>query len=70
MKKMTETAAARIQSAEALKNDGMVNKDSFAARAQRVTAQNNNSRPAPNNGPSTTGQPSGSGRGNNPPRKK
>tara|TARA_B100000745_G_C19965646_1_gene326620 strand:+ start:222 stop:353 length:132 start_codon:yes stop_codon:yes gene_type:complete len=43
-----------------------VPKGSFAARAQSAAA--GNSRPP--NGPSTTGKPSGGGRGNNPPKGK
>jgi len=31
-----------------------------------MAKQNSSSRPRPNNGPSTTGKPSGGGRGNNP----
>ena len=40
MKKMDKNAAARIQSAEAKKNGGMVSKGSFASRAQRAAAKN------------------------------
>ena len=70
MSKMTKRAAARIQSNEA-KAFGKTSSNSFAARAQR--AANNNqpkSTPRPPNGPSTTGEPSGKGRGNNPPKSK
>lgn len=38
--KMDKTAAARIQSSEAKKNDAMVEKDSFTARAQRAAEKN------------------------------
>jgi hypothetical protein len=37
---MTLKDAARIQSAEAKKNGGMVPKGSFASRAQRAAAKN------------------------------
>ena len=37
---MTTDAAARIQSSEAKKNDGKVEKGSFPARAQRAAAKN------------------------------
>ena len=37
---MTTDAAARIQSSEAKKNDGKVEKGSFPARAQRGAAKN------------------------------
>ena len=39
---MTKEDAARIQSAEAKKKDGKVEKDSFAARAQRAADTNVN----------------------------
>ena len=39
-KQMTVPAAARIQSAEARINDGKVQSDGFAARAQRAAAHN------------------------------
>ncbi|GGW57759.1 hypothetical protein [Alishewanella tabrizica] len=61
-KPMTKAAAARIQSATAIKNDGLVPKGSFAAKATSVAAKNAASRPAPPNGPSKTGNPSGGGR--------
>lgn len=64
---MTKAAAARIQSATAKENGGKVAKDSFAARAQSAAA---NAAPKPTNAPSTTGNPSGKGRGNNPPKGK
>ncbi|WP_462176106.1 hypothetical protein [Pseudoalteromonas gelatinilytica] len=71
MKNMTQSAAARIQSAEAKANNGLVEQGSFATRAQRAAANNQqSSRPAPPNGPSKTGNPSGPGRGNNPPKSK
>ncbi len=63
-KSMDKAAASRIQSATALKNGGIVPKDSFAARAQSAS-----SKPRPENGPSKTGEPSGKKRGNNPPKK-
>lgn len=65
-KRMTQAAASRIQSATALQNGGIVPKGSFAARAQSAAAANNR----PPNAPSTTGNPSGGGRGNNPPKGK
>lgn len=71
MKNMTQSAAARIQAAEAKANNGLVEKGRFAARAQRAAAGNQqSSRPAPQNGPSKTGNPSGPGRGNNTPKSK
>lgn len=66
---MTKAAAARIQSATAKANGGIVPKGSFAAKANSVAAKAEASRPAPPNGPSKTGNPSGGGRGNNPPAK-
>jgi hypothetical protein len=66
-KSMSKAAAARIQSATAKANGGSVPKGSFAARAQS-SASASSSRPP--NGPSTTGNPSGGGRGNNPPKGK
>lgn len=68
-KPMTKAAAARIQSATAKINGGIVPKGSFAAKASSAAAKNAASRPAPPNGPSKTGNPSGGGRGNNPPAK-
>jgi len=65
--KMTQAAAARIQSATAKVNNGQVSKGSFAARAQSAADKPNVSPP---NGPSKTGNPSGKGRGNNPPKNK
>jgi hypothetical protein len=71
MKNMTQSAAARIQAAEAKTNNGIFEKSGFAARAQRAAAGNQkSSRPTPPNGPSKTGNPSGSGRGNNTPKSK
>lgn len=65
--KMSKAAAARIQSAEAKTNNGVVTKGSFAARAQAAAATSTS---RPPNGPSTTGGKSGKGRGNNPPKSK
>ncbi|SKA00870.1 Interferon-induced 6-16 family protein [Oceanospirillum multiglobuliferum] len=65
---MSKAAAARIQSATAVSNGGSVPKGSFAARAQSA-ASKSGSTPPPN-GPSKTGNPSGGGRGNNPPKSK
>ncbi len=65
---MSKAAAARIQSASAKSNGDSVAKGSFAARAQSA-ASNSGSTPPPN-GPSTTGKPSGGGRGNNSPKGK
>lgn len=59
---MSKAAAARIQSATAKLSGGIVPKGSFAA------SQSGSTRPP--NGPSTTGKPSGDGRGNNPPKGK
>jgi len=39
-KQMTKDAARRIQSAEARKNNGIVRKNSFAAKAMRQAALN------------------------------
>ena len=64
-KSMSKAAASRIQSATAKANGGAVSKGSFAARAQSAAANNK-----PANGPSNTGNPSGGGRGNNPPKGK
>jgi hypothetical protein len=64
---MSKAAAARIQSAQAKTNGGLVEKGSFAARAQSAAS---NSGSAPSNGPSKTGNPSGARRGNNPPKGK
>lgn len=61
---MTKAAASRIQSATAKNHGGKVPKGSFAARAQAAANT------PPPNGPSTTGNPSGGGRGNNPPKGK
>lgn len=68
---MSSVAAARIQSATAKQNGGIVPKGSFAAKAQAVAARNATSEGLQlENGPSTTGNKSGGGRGNNPPAKK
>ncbi len=64
-KSMSKAAAARIQATEAKSNNGKVAKGSFAARAQAAAANN-----TPPNGPSKTGEPSGKGRSNNPPKNK
>ena len=61
---MTVQAARRIQSKTAKMHSGVVPKGSFAARAMSAASK----APVPN-GPSKTGNPSGGGRGNNPPRK-
>ncbi len=71
---MTEQAARRIQSKTANMHSGIVPKGSFAARAMSAAMKNKvqvtaaSKAPVPN-GPSKTGNPSGGGRGNNPPRK-
>lgn len=65
-KSMTQAAAARIQSVTAKANGGSAPKGSFAARAQSTAAANSR----PPNAPSTTENPSGGGRGNNPPKGK
>lgn len=65
-KSMSKAAAARIQSAEAKANNGKVTRGGFAARAQAAAS----SKSTPLNGPSKTGNPSGGGRGNNPPKSK
>lgn len=64
-KLMSKAAAARIQAAAAKLHNGKIAKGSFAARAQAAAANN-----TPPNGPSKTGEPSGKGRGNNPPKNK
>ncbi|MCC5796305.1 MAG: hypothetical protein JJU48_03130 [Methylophaga sp.] len=67
---MSTAAAARIQSATAKQNGGITPKGSFAAKAQSAASHNaSTSGQRPPNAPSTTGNKSGSGRGNNPPRK-
>jgi len=66
---MSTAAASRIQAAEARANGGQVAKGSFAARAQSTAARSmatNN----PGGYPSKTGNPSGPGRTNNPPKSK
>lgn len=42
---MTTDAAARIQSAEALNNDGKVNAGTFPARAQKAAAKQQPKKP-------------------------
>jgi len=70
-KTMSHAAASRIQSATARANGGTVDKGSFAARAQSAASKPTSSgTPRPHNGPSTTVNPSGKGRGNNPPKGK
>jgi len=65
---MSPAAAARIQSTTAKQHGGKTPKGSFAARAQSVAARNAaSSGQRPPNGPSTTGNKSGKGRGNNRP---
>jgi hypothetical protein len=64
-KSISKAAASRIQPTTDKANSGTVPKGSFAARAQSAAANN-----TPPNGPSTTGKPSGGGRGNNPPKGK
>lgn len=61
-KPMTKAAAARIQSVTAKHNQGQVRKGSFASRAQSAADK------SPANAPSKTGEKSGKGRGNNPPK--
>ena len=62
-KSMTPAAAARIQSATAKANGGVVPKGSFAARAQAASVV----APKVPNAPSKVpGQKSGGGRGNAP----
>lgn len=65
--RMTQEDAARIQSAEAIRNGGQVEKGSFAARAQSAADKAANAQPA--GWPSKTGNRSGGGRDNNPPSK-
>lgn len=66
--KMTQAAAARIQSATAKLNNGQVSKGSFAARAQSAADKPNASQ---RNWPSKkTGKKSGGDRDNNPPKSK
>ncbi len=67
-KPMSKAAASRIQSATAKSNSGAVPKGSFAARAQSKANKFNSNRPL--NGPSTTGEKSGTKRGNNSPKSK
>lgn len=64
---MTAAAAARIQSATAKTNGGVVPKGSFAARAQSAAAPTPTQQP---NWPSKVpGEKSGGGRDNAPPKK-
>jgi hypothetical protein len=52
---MTSNAAARIQSATALKNGGKVASNSFAARAQATAAHNEAAVAQSNSSASTSG---------------
>lgn len=65
--RMTKQDASRIQSAAAINNGGRVERGSFAARAQSSADKSANSQSA--GWPSTTENPSGGGRDNNPPKK-
>lgn len=69
-KPMTQTDASRIQSAQAKKGGGQVEKSSFSSRATKAGVRNASGKTPPPNGPSKTGEPSGGGRGNNPPSKR
>lgn len=70
-KPMTKVAAARIQSATAKANDGMVPKKSFAATAARVAAKNEAANKHQPNWPSKVpGAKSGNHRDNNQPAPK
>jgi len=64
--RMTKIDAARIQSAEAARSGGKVKKGSFAARAQSAADKGAQSQGA--GLPSKTGNKSGRGRDNKPPR--
>ncbi|WP_368073266.1 hypothetical protein [Marinobacter sp. DSM 26671] len=65
---MSPAAAARIQSATSKRHGGTTPKGSFAAKAQSAASRNTASNgQRPPNGPSTTGNKSGKGRGNNRP---
>lgn len=64
-KPMTKSDASRIQSTEAQANGGAVAKGSFAARAQSAADR---AAADPAGWPSTTGNDSGKGRDNNPPK--
>ena len=67
-KLMTQTDASRIQSAQAKKGDKV--ETSFSSRAIKAAVRNASGKTPPPNGPSKTGEPSGGGRGNNPPSKR
>lgn len=69
-KLMTQTDASRIQSTQAKKGGGQVEKSSFSSRATKAGVRNASGKTPPPNGPSKTGNPSGGGRGNNPPSKR
>lgn len=69
-KPFDEKAKQRIQRAETVAQNGTVRPNSFAAYVQHVVDSNNAGNNTPPNGPSKTGNPSGGGRGNNPPSKK
>ncbi|WP_298441558.1 hypothetical protein [uncultured Ferrimonas sp.] len=66
--KMTPAAADRIQRTQAPKTKGQTPTGSFTSRAQSAAQRNAGSKTPPN-GPSKSGNPSGGGRGNNPPRR-
>lgn len=66
--KMSKKDSARIQAVKAKKNKGLIEKESFEARAQSAADKNNTQ--ILNNWPSKkTNIPSGSRRSNNPPKK-
>lgn len=68
---MTKAAAARIQSATAKANGGVVPKGSFAAKATSAAAKNAAQNSTPPNWPSKVpGHKSGGPRDNNPPAPK
>lgn len=70
-KPMTQTDASRIQSAQAKKGGGQVEKSSFSSRATKAGVRNASGKTPPPNGPSKKPyNPSGGGRGNNPPSKR
>ncbi|AZQ84265.1 hypothetical protein EKO29_09675 [Colwellia sp. Arc7-635] len=66
---MTAAAAARIQSATAKANSGVVPKGSFAARAQAAAAPKTTPSQQPNWPSKVPGEKSGGGRDNAPPKK-
>lgn len=68
-KPMTKADASRIQSATAKNHGGKIPKGSFAARAQAVADRSASKKGGPAGKPSTTGNPSGGGRDNAPPKK-